>query len=74
MGSELVAVRTSGETDRVVVGRVKIESCPLIAFTPGAAGEEVNVIVQDDWHPRVLGPDGEVRNVTELKPGTSWLA
>lgn len=69
-GSELLAVRTNGETRRVVVGRVKIESRPLIRIHAQApSGEEVNVIVQDDWHVRVLGPDAEVRNVTELKPG-----
>jgi 3-amino-4-hydroxybenzoic acid synthase len=69
-GSELLAVRTNGETRRVVVGRVKIESRPLISITARApSGEEVNVIVQDDWHVRVLGPDAEVRNVTELRPG-----
>ncbi|MGH2941260.1 MAG: 3-dehydroquinate synthase II family protein [Solirubrobacteraceae bacterium] len=69
-GSELLAVRTNGETRRVVVGRVKIESRPLIRIHAKApSGEAVNVIVQDDWHVRVLGPGAEVRNVTEVEPG-----
>jgi 3-amino-4-hydroxybenzoic acid synthase len=51
---------------------VRIESRPLIQISAQApSGEEINVIVQDDWHVRVLGPEAEVRNVTELRPGDS---
>ena len=32
-------------------------------------GAEVNAIVQDDWHVRVLGPDGAVLNSTALVAG-----
>jgi 3-amino-4-hydroxybenzoic acid synthase len=32
-----------------------------------------DLIVQDDWHVRVLGPGGVVINVTELQPGTKVL-
>ncbi len=69
-GSEVLAVRTNGETRRVVVGRVKIESRPLLKIhARSTAGTEADLIVQDDWHVRVLGADTEVCNVTELKPG-----
>jgi 3-amino-4-hydroxybenzoic acid synthase len=36
-------------------------------------GQVVNLIVQDDWHVRVLGPGGVVLNTTELAPGTKVL-
>ncbi|MFC6882298.1 MULTISPECIES: 3-dehydroquinate synthase II family protein [Actinomadura] len=69
-GSELLAVRTNGETRRVVVGRAKIETRPLLRIEArSASGTAVDLLVQDDWHVRVLGPEAEVRNVTDLKPG-----
>ena len=33
----------------------------------------MNLIAQDDWHVRLLGPGGSVNNVTELKPGDKLL-
>lgn len=73
-GSSVMAVDTSGRTRMVTVGRVKIETRPLLsirAVAPG--GEEVNLILQDDWHVRVLGPGDAVLNSTELKPGDKVL-
>lgn len=69
-GSKVLAVDCKGHTRVVTVGRVKIESRPLLAIDAVApSGETVNLIVQDDWHVRVLGPGGVVHNSTELKPG-----
>lgn len=73
-GSELLAVRTNGQTRRVVVGRAKLETRPMLqidAMSP--AGIKADLIVQDDWHVRVLGPGAEVRNVTELHAGAKVL-
>jgi 3-amino-4-hydroxybenzoic acid synthase len=53
---------------------VKIETRPLLsieAVAPG--GDRANLIVQDDWHVRVLGPGAAVLNSTELKPGDEIL-
>jgi 3-amino-4-hydroxybenzoic acid synthase len=36
-------------------------------------GRTVNLILQDDWHVRVLGPGGTVLNSTELRPGDKVL-
>ena len=36
-------------------------------------GPTVSLTVQDDWHVRVLGPGGKVRNVTELAAGDELL-
>lgn len=53
---------------------MKTETRPLIsidAVAPG--GQPVNLILQDDWHVRVLGPGAAVLNSTELKPGDTIL-
>lgn len=73
-GSPALAVGADGRTRRIVVGRMKLESRPLLgikASSPDGVG--INLIVQDDWHVRVLGPGGVVLNVTELKPGDQLL-
>jgi 3-amino-4-hydroxybenzoic acid synthase len=73
-GARVVAVDVSGRTRVVTVGRVKIESRPLLnieAIAP--SGQTTDLIVQNDWHVRVLGPGGTVLNVTELKPGSRVL-
>jgi 3-dehydroquinate synthase family protein len=65
---------SKGATRLVTVGRVKIESRPLLSIDAvGPGGERVNLIVQDDWHVRVLGPRGVVLNTTELKAGDRVL-
>jgi 3-amino-4-hydroxybenzoic acid synthase len=73
-GATVLAVRADGRTRPVTVGRVKIETRPLLAIDAVApSGERVNLIVQDDWHVRVLGPGGVVHNSTELRPGDEVL-
>ncbi len=73
-GSKVMAVDVKGQTRMVTVGRVKIESRPLISVNAVAPnGRTVNLILQDDWHVRVLGPGGAVLNSTELKPGDTVL-
>ena len=73
-GSTVLAVNTEGRTRRVVVGRAKLESRPLLQITAHSGdGVEVSLTVQDDWHVRVLGPDAVVLNSTELRPGDRIL-
>ncbi|MBI3687560.1 MAG: 3-dehydroquinate synthase II family protein [Actinobacteria bacterium] len=73
-GSKVTAVSASGKTRIVTVGRVKIERRPLLSIDAVAAGgQEVNLIVQDDWHVRVLGRGPVVHNSTELAPGDTVL-
>ncbi|MCL7427799.1 bagremycin/ferroverdin biosynthesis 3,4-AHBA synthase BagC/FevH [Streptomyces sp. YS415] len=73
-GSKVVASDVEGRTRLVTVGRVKIETRPLISVNAVSTdGREVNLILQDDWHVRVLGPGGTVLNSTELKPGDKVL-
>jgi 3-amino-4-hydroxybenzoic acid synthase len=73
-GSLVLAVNTKGETRAVTVGRVKIETRPLLSVDAAAPdGQRVNLILQDDWHVRVLGPGDAVLNSTELAPGDRVL-
>ena len=73
-GSSVLAVDAKGNTRTVVVGRTKIESRPLLSVDAvGPGGRRVNLILQHDWHVRVLGPGGTVLNCTELKPGDLLL-
>lgn len=73
-GSKVLAVDSSGQTRLVTVGRVKIESRPLLSIDAVAPnGTKVNLILQDDWHVRILGPGGVALNCTELEPGTKVL-
>jgi 3-amino-4-hydroxybenzoic acid synthase len=73
-GSSVLAVDVLGNTRSVVVGRTKIESRPLLSVDAvGPDGRRVNLILQHDWHVRVLGPGGRVLNCTELTPGDTLL-
>ena len=73
-GGTVLAVGADGRTRRVTVGRVKIETRPLLSVDAVAAtGEQVNLIVQEDWHVRVLGPGATVLNSTALRPGDEVL-
>lgn len=73
-GGKVLAVDIKGQTRVVTIGRVKIESRPLLSINAVAPnGVTVNLILQDDWHVRVLGPGGVVLNSTELKPGDKVL-
>jgi len=69
-GSKVLAVDTSGNAREVSVGRIKTEVRPLLKITVEVDGVEINTIVQDDWHIRVLGVNGEPYNVSSLKSGT----
>lgn len=73
-GSRVLAVDVKGQTRVVTVGRVKIESRPMLQIDAAAPdGTLVNLILQDDWHVRLLGPGGTVLNSTELQPGDKLL-
>lgn len=73
-GQPILAVRSDGTAREVRIGRVKIERRPLISITATARnGKTINVIAQDDWHVRLLGPGGSVHNVTELRAGDVLL-
>jgi len=73
-GSKVLCVNTNGEVRELTVGRVKIEVRPLLLIVGTVGGQEINVIVQDDWHIRLMGADGQPRNATDLQAGDCLLA
>jgi 3-amino-4-hydroxybenzoic acid synthase len=74
-GARVLAVDVKGHTRPVTVGRIKVESRPLLSIDATAPdGRDVNLIVQNDWHVRLLGPGGAVLNSTDLKAGDNVLA
>ena len=73
-GSRVLCVNTRGEAREMTVGRVKIEMRPLLCIRGEVDGQELNVIVQDDWHIRLMGADGKPKNATAIRPGDRLLA
>lgn len=69
-GDKLLAVDSEGNTRVVAVGRVKMERRPLLLIkVTDSSNKEINVIVQDDWHIRIISENGKVKNSTLLKEG-----
>ncbi|RJX23161.1 MAG: 3-dehydroquinate synthase [Ammonifex sp.] len=73
-GSKVQCVDICGGARELTVGRVKIEMRPLLLIKGEAAGSDLNVIVQDDWHIRLMGVDGKPRNASTIRPGDELLA
>jgi 3-dehydroquinate synthase II/3-amino-4-hydroxybenzoic acid synthase len=74
-GSPCLIVGTTGDTRSAAIGRIKIETRPLrLISCEFESGEAIGVVMQNDWHVRVFGADGEARNITELRPGDKVLA
>jgi 3-amino-4-hydroxybenzoic acid synthase len=73
-GDSIIGVTVRGETRPLVVGRAKIETRPLILVKARTAdGDTASIVLQNDWHVRMLGPSGVVLNVTELNAGSVIL-
>ncbi|WP_036024865.1 3-dehydroquinate synthase II [Paraburkholderia dilworthii] len=73
-GSAITAVNAAGRTRQVYVGRVKTEIRPLILIAVSFdGGEQVNIVMQDDWHVRIFSDKAQPRHLTELKPGDRVL-
>jgi 3-amino-4-hydroxybenzoic acid synthase len=73
-GHIVTGVRANGDTRPLVVGRAKIETRPLLLVkTRCQDGATASLMLQNDWHVRVLGPGGFVHNITELQPGSTVL-
>ncbi len=73
-GDTVIGVRATGETRPLVIGRAKIETRPLLLIKARSADDDTaSVILQNDWHVRVLGRAGVVHNITELNVGSTIL-
>lgn len=72
-GREVLCVDVDGNARSVTVGRSKVEERPLLLIEAEYENKKLNVMLQDDWHVRVMGPDGEPINITEIEPGDKVL-
>lgn len=72
-GSKVLCVNWRGNARELTVGRVKTEIRPLLLIKGEMDGAELNVIVQDDWHIRLMGADGRPKNATAIQPGDHLL-
>jgi 3-dehydroquinate synthase II/3-amino-4-hydroxybenzoic acid synthase len=68
-----LVVASDGTCREATVGRVKIERRPLILIEFRDGETQGSIVVQADWHVRIMGADGEPINVTHCKPGTRLL-
>ena len=69
VGSKVLCVNFRGETRELSVGRIKMEVRPLLLIRGEASGCELNVVVQDDWHIRLMTADGQPINSASIRPG-----
>ncbi len=73
-GDEVLVVNHEGRTRPAVVGRVKVESRPLMLVAAEAEGREITTILQNAETIRLTRPDGQAVSIVALKPGDEILA
>lgn len=73
-GFSINVVDVEGNTRIVSIGRVKIEQRPLLKIEAKIGKDEINTIVQDDWHIRIFGENRTVLNASSVKCGDKVLA
>lgn len=71
-GDEVLVVAPDGATRRAVVGRVKIETRPLLLVRAKAGGRELVTVLQNAETIRLVTPQG-ARSVVDLQPGDQVL-
>lgn len=72
-GETAYAVSQSGRFRKVLVGRVKVELRPLRLVEAVRGDTRVNLLLQDDWHVRVMAAGGVPMNLTDVRPGDELL-
>lgn len=72
-GSVVLAVNAKGETRRVVVGRAKIETRPLLLVEAEIGGKKFTAALQNAETIRLVRPMGEAVSVVDLKVGDHVL-
>jgi 3-dehydroquinate synthase II len=73
-GDEVLVVNHEGRTRPAVVGRVKVESRPLMLVAAEALGKEITAILQNAETIRLTRPTGEAVSIVTLAPGDEVLA
>ena len=72
-GDDVTIVDHSGKTRAGIVGRVKIESRPMMLIEAEAEGKTLKVILQNAETVKLVRPTGKSVSVTQLKVGDQIL-
>ncbi|WNY25805.1 3-dehydroquinate synthase II [Methanolapillus millepedarum] len=72
-GDDVTIVNEKGETRPGIVGRVKIESRPMMLVEAEADGKKIKVILQNAETIKLVRPDGKSIPITDLKEGDKVL-
>ncbi|MBZ3936341.1 3-dehydroquinate synthase II [Methanimicrococcus blatticola] len=68
-GDDVTIVGADGKTRPGIVGRVKIESRPMMLLEAEAEGKRLKVILQNAETVKLVKPDGKSVSITNLKVG-----
>lgn len=72
-GMKALVVDHQGNTQEVVVGRVKIERRPMVIIEAKINNKLINLIMQNAETIRLTGPKGNHQSITKLKKGDKVL-
>jgi len=72
-GLEVLLVDFQGNTQRAIVGRVKIEKRPMLLVEAEAQGKMISAILQNAETIRLVSPQGEPVSITAMKRGQEVL-
>ena len=72
-GDEVTIVSKEGLARTAIVGRAKIEKRPMILIEAEANGQRISTLLQNAETIKLVGSDGMLRPVTDLKSGDEVL-
>lgn len=73
-GSSVLVVDKDGNTDRAIVGRVKIEKRPMLLVVAEVGNTRFTLVMQNAETIRLTSPAGEPLSITALKQGDVVLS
>jgi 3-dehydroquinate synthase II len=68
-GDEVAVLSSSGEQEKATIGRLKVETRPLLIIRFEVSGSEGQIVVQQAETVRLITPNGGVISVTQVKEG-----
>ncbi len=68
-GDEVAIISSSGEQEKASIGRLKVETRPLMMIRFEASGSEGQIVVQQAETVRLISPGGGAISVTQAKEG-----
>ena len=73
-GKKALAVDIKGNTEQVIIGRIKIEKRPMLMVRAKVGKRKVSLVMQNAETIRLTKPDGDYISVTRLKKGDKVLS